>query len=129
MSFPSTSVTKKQVVETGVLLVTGCLLTGLYREETGWFRAALLGAGLVLLVPKVFVPVAILWFAFSRGLSSLMSRVLLSTLFVVLVVPVAWLRKTFGWNALRTKSFRKSTGSVFVDRNHTFSREDLQHPF
>lgn len=123
------TIRKRQVVETGLLVVAACLLAGLYRDQTVWYRAALIAAGLTLLVPGVFYPLAVVWFGLGNALSKVTTTVLLVLLFVTLVIPVAWVRKRLGKDALRTKDFKKGTNSVFVDRHHTFDSSDLQYPF
>lgn len=127
ISFPS--IQKRQVVETGLLVVAGCLLTGLVREQAVWYKAALISTLLTLLVPWIFFPVAVVWFALGHLLSQVTSKVLLVLIFVGLVVPVAWVRRWLGKDALRMRTFKKGTDSVFVPRNHTFRASDLQYPF
>jgi len=113
----------------GLLVVAACLLAGFYRDQAFWYRAALVGTGLTLLVPRVFYPLAVVWFGLGNALSKVTTTVLLVLLFVTLVIPVAWVRKRLGKDALRTKDFKKGTDSVFVDRQHTFGSSDLQYPF
>ncbi len=122
-------VTARQTTETGLLLVLVCLAAGLYREQPVWCKAAL-GLGLLLLlVPRVYYPVAVLWFALGRLLGLVTTHVLLCLLFVGVVLPVALLRKAAGKDTLRLKQFRRETGSAFVDRSHAYQSADLKYPF
>ena len=123
------TIRKRQVVETGLLIVAVCLLMGLYRDQSIWYKAALAGTGLTLLVPWVFYPLAVVWFALGNALNKVTSTVLLTLLFVGLVIPMAWIRKALGKDSLRNKGFKKGTGSVFIDRPHTFESADLRYPF
>lgn len=123
------TIQKKQVIETGLLVVAICLLVGLYRDQSIWYRAALVVTGLTLLIPWLFYPLAVGWFGLGNALSRITSTVLLVVLFVGLVIPMAWIRKAMGKDALRTKSFKKGNDSVFIDRLHTFLASDLQYPF
>jgi hypothetical protein len=124
-----TSVGKKQVTETGLLLVLGCLIAGLQQGDRAWFIGALVVIMLTLATPWILYPLAHLWFGMSRILGHFVTKVLLTTLFVGLVLPFAYLRKALGWNALGIRSFKKGTASVFVDRDHVFELSDLQKPF
>jgi hypothetical protein len=58
-----------------------------------------------------------------------MSRIILSIIFFGLVTPLGislnWVRK----DPLKIKQFRGSVGSVFRDRDYTYSKEDLDHPY
>jgi hypothetical protein len=122
-------VTPRQTSETGLLLVLACLAAGLYREQMVWFKAAL-GLGLLLLVvPRVYYPLAVLWFALGRLLGGVTTRLLLCLLFVGVVLPVALLRRAMGKDPLRLKQFRQGTGSAFVERPHAYQVNDLKYPF
>ncbi len=122
-------VTNKQVLETGVLLVLICLLLGLYLDSKLWFKVALAATLIILLLPRLFYPVAVGWFALGQVLSRISSLVLLTILFVLLVIPIALLKQLFGKDTLQLKQFKKSKKSVFVNRNHTFTASDIQYPF
>ena len=122
-------VTPKQVLQTGVLVVAICIALGLYLDNYWWFKIALGAALLCLLLPWLFYPLAVAWFALGQALSSVSSVVLLTLLFVVIVIPVALLKQWFGKDALQLKKFKKNNSSVFIDRNHTFTEFDIQYPF
>ncbi len=122
-------VTPKQVTETGLLAVLLSLGWGLYQGQWAWCRAALVLGGLLLLVPRVYYPLAVAWFAFGRALGLVTTTVLLTVLFGLLVMPVAFLRRRLGRDPMRLKSFGHGTDSVFVVRNHRYTASDLQHPF
>ncbi|QMU29054.1 SxtJ family membrane protein [Adhaeribacter radiodurans] len=122
-------VTKKQVVETGVLLVAVFLLVGLYQHKYFWFQLALVGSVLILLVPPIFYPLARIWFALGQVLNRISSVVLLTLLFIVIVIPIATLKRIFGKDTLQLRKFKKDKESVFIERNHTFTLSDIQYPF
>jgi hypothetical protein len=122
-------VTPKQVTETGLLAVLLSLGWGLYQGQWGWCRAALILGGMLLLVPRVYYPLAVGWFALGRALGLVTTTVLLTGLFGLLVIPVAFLRRRLGKDPMRLRSFGQGTDSVFVVRNHRYTASDLQHPF
>jgi hypothetical protein len=53
----------------------------------------------------------------------------LSLIFLVFVLPVGMFRKLTGKDSLKIKMFRKSGRSVFIERNHKFTKEDLINPY
>ena len=62
----------------------------------------------LLLVPAVVAPAWLrgpnrAWRAFSHALGRLNSRVLLSAIFVVVVTPIAWIRRALGADPLRRR--------------------------
>lgn len=58
-----------------------------------------------------------------------MSRVLLSVIYLVLLLPMGLLRRCMGKDALRLRWWKDGKDSAFVSRDHTFSKDDLVHPY
>ena len=112
-----------------MLAVLLCLGFGLYREQWAWGKAALVLGVLLLLAPRAYFPLAVAWFALGRGLGWVTTHLLLIALFGGLVIPVAMLRKWFGKDTMRLKSFGRGADSVFVARSHRYTATDLHHPF
>ncbi len=79
--------------------------------------------------PAVFKPLAWGWFGLSHFLGGVVSKVLLTAIFFVIVTPVGLVRKMFGVDSLRLKSWKKGNGSVFMSRDHLFSARDLEKPY
>ena len=62
-------------------------------------------------------------------LGNVMSRVLLTVVWLALVVPVGLARRMLGKDAMRLKEWRSGDDSVFVARDHKYGPEDLQNPY
>lgn len=123
------SISKKQCVEFG-LLVLIVLLYLVLRYKNTQLVAASFGAALVtLLVPMVWYPVAFVWFGMARALSSVGPVVILTVLFFVLVMPLGLLRRMLKHDALKLRQFKKGRQSVLVDRHHTYVAGDLKDTF
>jgi len=85
---------------------------------------------LVLLIAPVLVfPFTFLWLNLSDLLGKVMSKVILSIVFFVFVWPVSMIRKAMGKDTLNLRKFKKDTSSVFVDRNHLYTKTDLTTPY
>ena len=129
MPFLEKNVTKSQCKDAGLALVLILLLLALTTSQR-----YLLPAGIVLLVvtmtaPALYKPFARFWFVFSHTLGTLVSRVLLTVLFYLLVTPVGLLRRLFGKDAMQLKSWKKDRTSVFQSRDHLFTSQDLDQPY
>ena len=74
-------------------------------------------------------PLAFLWFGLSNVLGKIMSSVLLSAVYLIVVLPVAVLRRLMGKDSLRLRQWRSGTGTCFVAREHSYTSEDLKHPY
>ncbi|MEO1052120.1 MAG: SxtJ family membrane protein [Bacteroidota bacterium] len=65
-----------------------------------------------------------LWFKLAEILGYIPSKVLLSLVFFLFLFPLAWLSRRFSKNPLQLKN---DSDSVFVERNHTYTKEDLEN--
>lgn len=126
--FPA-NITRDQAKDSGMAIVLILLLLGFILKDITWFRVA---AGVLLLnmiYPMVFYPFAIFWFGISAILGSIFSKVLLSVIYIIIVVPVALLRQLLGKDPLSLKRFKKDSESVMNSRNHLYEASDLEKPF
>tara|TARA_R110000868_G_scaffold165961_2_gene399658 strand:- start:965 stop:1324 length:360 start_codon:yes stop_codon:yes gene_type:complete len=83
-----------------------------------------------LVVPLVSIKMAFIiskvWLAFSNYLGLLMNYILMFFCFYFILIPFASLQKLFGGNQI----IKKEKGdSFFVNRNHTFTKEDIKNPW
>jgi len=79
--------------------------------------------------PRIFAPFAALWFGLSRVLGAVVSRVVLTAVYALVVFPMGLALRLAGADAMQMKRWKKADGSVFVDRNHRFTKEDVEHPY
>lgn len=123
------SATRAQARDTGMALVLICLLIA-------WFagRRDYLGAGILLLLldmiwPSAFKPAAKLWFGLSHVLGTVMSKIILSLAFFVVLTPVGLVRRAMGKDSMQCKGFKKDAVSVFRVRDHQFTSKDIETPY
>ena len=79
--------------------------------------------------PKAITPLARLWFGLSHVLGQVMSRVLLGIIYTIFLLPMALLRQMMGKDALRLRQWKRGNESVFIEREHVFTKEDLRNPY
>lgn len=82
-----------------------------------------------LLWPSFFRPVARPWLALSERIGAVMSVVILTGLFFLLVTPIGLVRRLFGADPMQLRSWRQGDGSVFRRRDHLFVSADLEKPY
>jgi len=121
--------TKEQSRDTGMALVLVLLLVFLKSRKNGWLYAAITLQVIDMVVPRIFAPIAVLWFGLSHILGTVMSKVLLSILFFGLVTPVGFLRRLFGKDSLKLRQFQASQDSAMLVRNHLFTAKDIERPY
>ena len=123
------SVTRKECTDTGMALVLVCLLAGLATGSRNWFLAALILLVVNMIQPKAYFLAARGWLGFSHLLGTVMSKVILTVIFFAVVTPLALLRRALGHDPMRLKQWKRSDGSVFETRDHTYTPEEIERPF
>jgi ABC-type nitrate/sulfonate/bicarbonate transport system permease component len=106
-----------------------CLILALARRKFGYVELAILVHLINMIAPQAFRPVAVVWFGLSQIMGNVVSRVVMVIVFFVVVTPIAFWRRLQGADALRLKIFKAGHGTVMQQRNHTFSRKDLEKPY
>lgn len=120
---------KKQFVDTGILFAIVAIGLGMYNGRNFWFIIAIAILGGAMLFPGLLKPLAWLWFGFSKLLGWASSRIVLFVVFWGLVLPMGMIRKFLKKDIFRLLQFKKKSDSVFIERNHQFSADDLKHMF
>lgn len=119
---------RREAVDTGMACTLICLLVGFATHGQMWFVAAAVLLVVAMTAPMLFRPAAKLWFAFSRILGSVMSKVVLSVIFFGLVTPLALLRRVLGHDPMQLRGWKKA-GSAFVTRDHAYTAKEIEQPF
>ena len=123
------SSTLEQAKDTGMAMVLICLLLGYFGKFPKF-----LGVSIVLLLitmtwPKAFKPLAGLWFGLSHVMSQVVSKILLTVVFFVVVTPIGLIRRWTGADALQLKKWKQGSASVFVVRQGAIPDKDLLNPY
>lgn len=123
------SVTQNQAKDTGLALVLILLIIAHFWDKSMLVLPAICVLLITMTCPVAFSPLARVWFGFARILADTVSKMLLTLLFVVVVIPVALIRRLWGADPMRLKAWKKGRDSVLARRDHTFSAEDLERPY
>ncbi len=121
--------TEKQAKDTGMAMTLIFLVLFLFFDIKFFVVASVLSILMTMVFPIFFKIIAIFWFGFSSILGSVMSKVLLTVLFFIIVTPVACIRRFFGADSMGAKKWKDNNDSVFEDRNMDFTKVDLEKPF
>ncbi len=126
--FPK-SVTKTECSDTGMAMVLICLLAGWFTGIRDWFLGAIVLLVINMVLPTIYTWVARAWLGFSHLLGTIMSKVILTLVFFIVLTPLALLRRAFGHDPMALKKWKKGTGSVFETRDHTYKPEEIELPY
>ena len=105
------------------------LIIAVFSLEIIYVKIALFFLVLTMTIPLIFKYIAVIWFGFSQLLGTVVSKILLTVVFFLVVTPMGLIRKVLGYDSLKLKEYKKGTGSVMQSRNITFKKEDINKPY
>ncbi len=113
--------------QTMLVLVTGTIVL-FFIFKLKW----LLIIGIVLGFIGMFMPrpsrtIAIYWFKLAELIGAVVSKVLLSLMFILFLLPIAFLSRLFRPDLLQIKP--KKEGSYYVVRNYLYTAESIKKPW
>lgn len=123
------NLTVKEMSDSGQALVLICLIVSLFRGGRGWVWASLALLILNMASPRLFRPFAFVWLNFSHYLGIVVSHIILTLEFFLLVVPIGLIRRLMGKDSLALKKWKKGGDSVFTVRDHLYKADDLRNPY
>jgi len=109
-----------------ILLLVAWIGAGIRHPLVAAAAAAVL---ICMTAPRILTPFAMLWYGLSDVMGALVSRLVLTAVYGLVVLPVGMARRLTGADPLQLKRWKKADGSVFVERNHAYTREDVEHPY
>src|SRR5688572_19397457 len=110
-----------------LVICMGLIIVGLIIDRTVFTYIAL-GIGVVSLI-SLFVAdkILALWFKIAMILGAINSKVLLSVIYFLVLLPLAMVNRLINTDPLRLK--RPKVTSYFMDRNHQYKKVDLKKPW
>lgn len=122
-------ITPTQLYGSGLAAILICLLLHVFLGKVVFLHLAI---GLTVLSMVWTLPVryfAVIWFAFGEMLGYVVSRVLLTIIFLIVVFPVSlFVRKSIR-RRMSLSLFKAGSDSVFKNREHPFTASDFEKPF
>ncbi len=122
-------ISPEQAKDTGMAIVLISLLIAIGSGKQQFVIIAILLLLVNMIKPVLYKPVAKIWFGFSHLLGTVMSKIILTVIFFILVLPVGLLRRVMGKDTLQLKAWKKGKRSVFRIREYKFTSKDIQNPY
>ena len=123
------SSTKEQAKDTGMAMVLICLLLGYWGKFPKFLPVSLVLLIITMAWPNAFRPLAVVWFGLSHLLGNVVSRVILTVVFFLIVTPIGVIRRWSGADALQLKKWKQGQDSVFVVREGPIQGKDMVNPY
>jgi hypothetical protein len=80
---------------------------------------------LTLLIPPFARALEWAWLKLALALGWINSRILLTVIYFVFLMPIAWIARLFTNDPLMLK--KKDTSTLYVTRDHKYTKEDLEN--
>ncbi|MBK9532205.1 MAG: hypothetical protein IPO42_10460 [Chitinophagaceae bacterium] len=128
--FPK-SISKKEASDTGMAMTLICLLAGYFTKNIFYYQLAIPVLVMNMAFPMFYsiTYIAALWLGLTNLLGAVISRVLLSVVYFLILLPMGLVRKLMGKDALNLTGFKKGKGSVMINRDIVFTADDIKNPF
>jgi hypothetical protein len=111
--------------KTILVIVTGFLvISRIFKADLFALAAVVIGISAVF-IPLVAKGLEWIWLKIAHVLGWVNSKILLSLIFFIFLLPIAWLSRLFTKDPLKLKG--RQFRSMYTDRNHLYAREDLEN--
>ena len=120
--------TKKEVKDSGIAILLIFFLFGFFQKNLFWIFPSIIVILVMMTQPIILKPFAYVWFGFSDRLGQVTNKILMSLIFILAVVPIGVFRRVFFSNSFQANDFKKKK-SAFIDRNHLFTKSDIENPY
>lgn len=112
-------------VKAQLVIVTG-LLVLYFVFKSVWLLYAAVAVGVVsLAIPVIGDFLVKIWFKLAEVLGAINGKIILSLMFYIFLFPIAVLYRMTTKNPLAVKHSNK--GSMYTERNHTYTKSDLEN--
>ncbi len=126
--FPKT-ISIKQASDTGMAAVLILLLIGLFTHNNLYYKIAIPVLVINMTFPMFYYPFAIIWLGFSQLLGTIISKIILTIIYIIMVIPIGVIRRLLGKDSLQLSEFKKGNNSVMQIRDYNFSSDDIEKPY
>lgn len=120
---------KKEVKDSGFAFVLLLLLAAMFSKNILFLWIALPSLLLCYIFPVIFYPFSVIWLSFSRLMGKIVSKIILTIIYCLMVVPFGILMRIFGKDSLNLERFKKGKESVLKIREHKYTAADLEKPY
>ena len=129
MKYFTSDISKKKCSDAGMAAVLIMLLIGIFTKKVIFYQIGIPLLVINMIIPVIFYPFAIAWFGLSGLMGDILSRIILSVVYIFVVLPVGFIRKLTGKDPLKLREFKKTDQSVMISRDHMYVPSDLEKPF
>lgn len=121
-----TKISPEEVKDSGIIAAIIAIGLGFFIKDHIFFYVSLFILITEIVFPVLLYPFALFWFNLAEVLGIVSNKILLTIVFLLILTPVALIKRMQGYDPLRIKLFKSGSESVFTERNHTFYKTDME---
>ncbi len=119
-----------QIYGSGLALILICLLIYIFADKTLFLYFSVAFTILLMVLPAPFKYFGFVWFAIGDLLGFVVSKIILSLVFVSLVIPMSLVKKRKIRKNMHLSFFKdENKDSFFKNRTHKYTNHDFEKPF
>jgi hypothetical protein len=111
--------------KTILVIVTGLLALSLIFQLTWLTKVTVIIGVVAIFIPAAAKGIEWVWLKLATFLGWINSRILLSIVYFLFLMPLAWVSRLFTKDPLVLR--KRKTASLFVTRNHLYTKKDLEN--
>lgn len=111
--------------KTILVIVTGLAAIAWLFDVTWLWKVAVIVGAVSIFIPAAAKAIEWAWLKIAMALGWVNSRILLSILYFVFLMPIAWVSRLFTKDPLVLRKNKRQT--LFVTRDHVYTRKDLEN--
>lgn len=111
--------------KTILVIVTGLLIIAWFFDIPLLGKIALFIGAISIFIPPAAKWIEWAWLKLALGLGWVNSRILLSVIYFLFLLPIAWVSRLFTKDPLQLK--KNSGSSLFITRDHLYTGKDLEN--
>jgi len=119
--------TEKWIKDTGLVLVLFFVFLGFNGNKEFLFVSIILLVAAIF-VPKILYPIAYVWKKLVVLLGFIVPKIFFSLVFFIIIFPIGFIRKLIKGDMLIISGWRE-VKTAFINRDHCFSKRDLEVPY
>jgi len=129
MQYEKITLTKDKAKDIGMAIALAFTLMAIFQKNEIFLYISGLILAADMLYPNIFSPIARPWFTLTKAWGSIMSGILLTVVFFIIITPVGLVRKMLVKDPLKLNFRKKQTDTAFTVREWEYEAGDLEYPF
>jgi hypothetical protein len=132
-------VNQSQMKDSGMAFALICFFLGILLHHNYWLLAGIALQLINMINSKFFRYPAVFWFSLANLLGFVTSKILLTLIFCIVILPIGTVRKLLAktrknrndnkLDSLKLLQWKLSDQSVFKTRDHIYTKQDIINPY